>query len=203
MVPVIDLGTKSPAGCAAPAYGRGGPGHRPKPGRCRPATAPAAGSPDPGRSRNRRSAANWRRRSQHRLHVNVVGQQIVAAMGLAVAESRKNSAGSLPIKRPCISAKATKTVSMAPSATLRAGCPAHRGRRGCEGLAVAEEGAPSGRSPPRPAPRSLYQRRHFAAHRPTRLFAPSIVKMLDIRGRRPQPLPRWRPWAPVGSSVVS
>jgi hypothetical protein len=56
--------------------------------------------------------------ARHRLHVDVVGEQVVAAVRLVMGASTKYSAWKrLPISRPCMSGKAAMTVSMAPLAT--------------------------------------------------------------------------------------
>ena len=52
--------------------------------------------------------------ARHRLHIHVISEEIVAGMGFLVAPSAKNWAWNrLPIRRPCMSAKAATTVSIA------------------------------------------------------------------------------------------
>ena len=54
----------------------------------------------------------------HRLHIDVVGQQVVAGMGFFVAGSTKKLARKrLPISRPCMSTAQTSTVSISSAAT--------------------------------------------------------------------------------------
>ena len=103
--------------------------------------------------------------ARHRLHVNVIGQQIIAAMRLAVG-GIENEFGLVTLADQAavhIGEGDLNGVDGAFGDGRALGVQPPRGRLGGGGLAVPVTGRRRGGHPPRPAPRSLYQRRHFAS----------------------------------------
>ena len=99
------------------------------------------------------------------VHVDVDGEQVVAALGAVrrAPSSRKNGACSrLPCSRPCMSVKATTTVSIAPASMsgdqpLDGQLPGGRGHRSspCRSAPVVPSSlSPAGRAAARPCRRS-------------------------------------------------